>query len=423
MACNLPTLSDTIVITATPEPTPQSSDTSDSTPAGEESQPQPDPATIPDVAGSTITVISSDVGEPLDVVVYGGRGGLAPEATCFDSAPVSSPEWIFETNTFAPGDRAEWCACGLSDPSNAAVEFMRPNDGLGAPYINRSDDSCLYVGAYNSDPFLADADIPLIGSGSLTIREGGQPRLESAYETIVPNMPVGGWTTAAEAWFAGFQPGESVDVVYYSFDNESTTIPLPDQLTGRFLAQEAFRAILGNQEAATAGQTGMVFVETDIFQQQGAVIGAQGATSTPPVVRCATVLGNDLDIGCGTALADGDFPSFDDAAVVFGTGPKTVDAQPVTGEAVCPNAPISRLAVGDIARVTKTGGLPTRVRDQPTVNSDQILYLLSPGATVEIFGGPVCADGFVWWEVSGIEGDGWVTEALSANEIFLEPVN
>lgn len=338
IACNLPTIGETIVVTATPDANQPATDIEQPTteqPVTTPTEPLGDGLLAPDavdqsvqpeaIGGSTIFVTSAADGEPLDLVVYGGRGGIAPETVCFDSPPASTPQWVFEANSFAPGDRAEWCACGLNDPANAAVVLTRPNGGIGGPYVSRSSDSCVYVGAYNSDPFLADADPPLIGAGTLTISEAQQPVLESTYETVQPSSPVGDWTTGAVAWFAGFQPGEAVEVVYYSFNDSSPVIPLPEQIALQMLAQEAFRTTLGDQQMATADETGMILVETDIFEQQGGMIGAQGTLSTPAVVTCATVLGNDLDTGCGAATAEGDFPPFDDAGVVFGTGPKIVE--------------------------------------------------------------------------------------------------
>jgi hypothetical protein len=77
----------------------------------------------------------------------------------------------------------------------------------------------------------------------------------------------------------------------------------------------------------------------------------------------------------------------------------------------CPGAYFSRLYVGDTAYVGFDPPLPNRVRSQPNTASE-ILGMLQPGEKMEIIGGPVCSNQWIWWQVSskatGLTG--WTAE-------------
>lgn len=75
----------------------------------------------------------------------------------------------------------------------------------------------------------------------------------------------------------------------------------------------------------------------------------------------------------------------------------------------CPDAPSSRLKVGDIAYVTKDPAVPNRVRKEANLEAE-ILGLVNPGASVRITGGPTCAEGWVWWQVENADFSGWTSE-------------
>ncbi len=94
----------------------------------------------------------------------------------------------------------------------------------------------------------------------------------------------------------------------------------------------------------------------------------------------------------------------------------------------CPNAPASRLQVGQTARVTVTGSGGTRLRSSPDVLPDNILASLVEGQEFEIIGGPVCSerpgrtDAYVYWEISLPERNltGWVAEG-DFEAYYIEP--
>lgn len=84
----------------------------------------------------------------------------------------------------------------------------------------------------------------------------------------------------------------------------------------------------------------------------------------------------------------------------------------------CPGAPVSRLEVGDTARVTFTDGAMLRVRSVP---GGDIVAQIPEGTAFDIIGGPDCQDGFVWWNIRlGNGTTGWSAEGDLEN-YFMEP--
>ena len=113
------------------------------------------------------------------------------------------------------------------------------------------------------------------------------------------------------------------------------------------------------------------------------------------------------------------------ATAVPETGPTATPPEPALPTTTdtetafsCPNAPETRLQVGDAARVTFTDGLPLRIRETPEVADDNVITQITEGAAFVIIGGPVCTSipeaetAFVFWEIeleaSGLTG--WVAE-------------
>lgn len=88
----------------------------------------------------------------------------------------------------------------------------------------------------------------------------------------------------------------------------------------------------------------------------------------------------------------------------------------------CANTYPSRLHVGDRAKVSEDPPYPNRVRSQPNTSSD-ILGLLEVGEMMEIIGGPVCSQGWIWWEVRSLEKNlsGWTAEG-DGKDYWLVPV-
>ncbi|HVU10679.1 MAG TPA: SH3 domain-containing protein [Phototrophicaceae bacterium] len=126
-----------------------------------------------------------------------------------------------------------------------------------------------------------------------------------------------------------------------------------------------------------------------------------------------------------------------DGSLIFpclkeGGGPLGATAQPLQpGQATAQpsNCPAGyagylapRLQVGAQAQIA-TNGTPNRLRNQPSVNAQQI-GMIQPGTTVSVVGGPTCEDSskIVWWQVIASGVTGWTAEGQLPNNYFLAPV-
>ncbi len=97
--------------------------------------------------------------------------------------------------------------------------------------------------------------------------------------------------------------------------------------------------------------------------------------------------------------------------------------RPKPGTEVCQGDYPSRLSVGAKAYVTEDPPLPNRVRAEPNVRAD-ILGEIGPGESMLIIGGPLCIDGWVWWQVRADKDsiEGWTSEGKKG-EYWLVPVD
>jgi hypothetical protein len=87
---------------------------------------------------------------------------------------------------------------------------------------------------------------------------------------------------------------------------------------------------------------------------------------------------------------------------------------------LCANAPPTRLRVGTYGRITP--GEPNVLRSAPGKNASgsTVIGNLRQGTVVDIVGGPVCADGFLWWQVGSGEQVGWTAEGQGST-YWMEP--
>lgn len=84
----------------------------------------------------------------------------------------------------------------------------------------------------------------------------------------------------------------------------------------------------------------------------------------------------------------------------------------------CPGAPQSRLTVGDAAVVITE---PDPLRARASAPDGEVVDQLYRDYALQIVGGPVCANGYVWWEVTLRNGStAWVAEG-DTTEYYLEP--
>lgn len=91
---------------------------------------------------------------------------------------------------------------------------------------------------------------------------------------------------------------------------------------------------------------------------------------------------------------------------------------PAFAQESCPNNLPPRLLIGQQARVVP--GDPNNVRQQPTTSASRIGLI--PGNSVfTVLDGPVCADGFTWWQVDYRGLVGWTAEG-ETTRYWLEPI-
>ncbi len=95
-------------------------------------------------------------------------------------------------------------------------------------------------------------------------------------------------------------------------------------------------------------------------------------------------------------------------------------AAPVLAQGGACAAPLD-FQIGDRARVRFTDGTGNRLRSQPTT-SGSVLAIAPEGSEFTIVGGPTCADGYNWWQVSLItqSATGWMAEGMPGN-YWIEP--
>lgn len=90
----------------------------------------------------------------------------------------------------------------------------------------------------------------------------------------------------------------------------------------------------------------------------------------------------------------------------------------------CPGAAyLSRLRVGDKAKVSEDPPLANRVRRQPSL-SGEVLGYIQPGEEMTVLEGPGCSANWVWWRVRSLETglEGWTAEG-DDNGYWLVPDN
>ncbi len=92
-----------------------------------------------------------------------------------------------------------------------------------------------------------------------------------------------------------------------------------------------------------------------------------------------------------------------------------IHAQDTSG---CPEIAPLEMVIGEQGRVLPGGA--NRVRSAPTTSGTQVV-LMEGGSVFEVVGGPECADGYRWWQVSYNGQQGWTVEG-DDTDYFLEPI-
>lgn len=99
----------------------------------------------------------------------------------------------------------------------------------------------------------------------------------------------------------------------------------------------------------------------------------------------------------------------------------TMPSTPTPAAVDCPNTPPTRLAVEMVILVSEAqDGTQRRnqnVRAEPNLTAPAAI--IQEGRELRVIGGPVCADGFLWWEVVTTDGlvRGWTAEGALVNGV------
>jgi hypothetical protein len=149
------------------------------------------------------------------------------------------------------------------------------------------------------------------------------------------------------------------------------------------------------------------------------VLSACAAPTTAPVATAtAAPSATALQPTPTRAPATATLPASPATATAMMATPKppsptaTNASTPITA---CPGAlPIAH-QVGKTVMVSTATTVPNRVRAKPSRQAD-LLGQLNPGEQAKITGGPVCADGYTWWQVQAASGlTGWTVEGDEAS--------
>lgn len=97
-------------------------------------------------------------------------------------------------------------------------------------------------------------------------------------------------------------------------------------------------------------------------------------------------------------------------------------AQEVQSSGGIPCYQPTRLLPGASARVTTDSLLPNRMRSDPSLRNN-VIARIPAGQVVALLSGPVCSEGFYWWEVNYNGLIGWTAEGNGWNQYWLEPVS
>ena len=86
----------------------------------------------------------------------------------------------------------------------------------------------------------------------------------------------------------------------------------------------------------------------------------------------------------------------------------------------CEDYPPTQIQRGLATARVGEGGIPNRLRAEASTSA-VIVTEIQPGRTINrVIGGPVCADGYLWWQVEFDGTIGWTAEASADGDYYLE---
>jgi hypothetical protein len=107
---------------------------------------------------------------------------------------------------------------------------------------------------------------------------------------------------------------------------------------------------------------------------------------------------------------------------IYGQGdqpPADGNNNPVPTSKDCPGVLPSLVAHGTIAIVNTASNSNINVRSNAHISRDNILYKLAPLSLFSIVSGPICADGYRWWEIGYNGRGGYAAEADGVGYMYV----
>nr|MBP7118832.1 hypothetical protein [Candidatus Woesebacteria bacterium] len=107
---------------------------------------------------------------------------------------------------------------------------------------------------------------------------------------------------------------------------------------------------------------------------------------------------------------------------IYGQGdqpPADGNNNPVPTSNDCPGVLPSLVAHGTIAIVNTASNSNINVRSNAHISRDNILYKLAPLSLFSIVSGPICADGYRWWEIGYNGNGGYAAEADGVGYMYV----
>ena len=87
----------------------------------------------------------------------------------------------------------------------------------------------------------------------------------------------------------------------------------------------------------------------------------------------------------------------------------------------CFGIPETRMSVGMLGRVTYRNNVALILRSSPQIGKSTFTKNLAEGTRIRVIGGPICAEGYLWWKIRTREGaEGWSAEG-TWSEYYMEP--
>jgi uncharacterized protein YraI len=346
-----------------------------------------------------------------------------------DITLTAGQHWV-RVEYYEAGDQAviyvSWALAGAQTASGGWAAEYYNNTTLTAPQAGgRLEQSVDYNWGLGSPiPGVVNAD-------NFSARWWGFPQLEAGTYTFVAGADDGVrvWadgTLVVDNWNAGIYRETRGDI-YLSAGQHTIRVEYFElsgnaQISVYWFRQATATAVPPTQ--AVQGLFARANVTVRVRSGPGTNYSRVGAL---PGGQSAQVIGRNPDSSWLEVTLSGGGRGWISAAYVTLVGTTPLSSIPITigvpsspttppVTAACPGTLPSRLTVGGRGRVTP--GDPNNLRIQPTTSSVAI-GLIPAGGTFTVLAGPVCANGFAWWQVNYNGLVGWTPEA--GGVYWLEP--